>query len=338
MLAISASLVADIPCPGWWELVVPSPGNLALWDQPGHFSMHKRKVASQQHRCPEHSAGQAVVFPGRRAIFAMQKSRRAACRGPGAPGRAGSSVAWPTSRKVSCAGRAGQEPNSEGWGSSVWGWGTVAALNDLRESRLATLNFTKGKQMQNSRFPQGNLKVAVKSVKDCFFGWQPAPQNLSRCLLLFLSHSELFSFYSCVLSLCAFVPGMLKDAIILSLELCWHTGQEGEVSARVNNFHAWPWWWKERVFKTPAGRAGSLGKSEFAKKKKKSVLMAVWEWLFLFASGVFSLPCHADHPARGQGSCSSCLWRSGECVLAFFPVSFPHPSPIHEFCLCVMYF
>lgn len=41
---------------------------------------------------------------------------------------------------------------------------------------------------------------------------------------------------------------------------------------------------------------------------------------FLFASGVFSLPGHADHPTQGQGSCSSCLWKSGKSMLeGFFP-------------------
>lgn len=69
--------------------------------------MHKGKVVSQQHCCLEHGAGQAVVFSGRGGIFTMQKSKRAAYCGPGAPSRAGSSVAWPTSCKVSCAGRAG---------------------------------------------------------------------------------------------------------------------------------------------------------------------------------------------------------------------------------------
>jgi len=71
--------------------------------------MHKGKGASQQHSWPEHSAGHAVVFPDRRAIFTMQKSRRAASCGPGAPGRTGSSVPWPTTHEVICAGRAGQE-------------------------------------------------------------------------------------------------------------------------------------------------------------------------------------------------------------------------------------
>lgn len=80
--------------------------------------MHKGKAASQQHCCPEHGVGQTVVFPGRRAVFTMQERKRAACHGLGAPGRAGSSIAWPTCHEVSCAGRAGQEPNSEGWGGS----------------------------------------------------------------------------------------------------------------------------------------------------------------------------------------------------------------------------
>ena len=189
MLARSASLVADVPHPEWWELVVSPPGNLALWDQPGHLSMHKGKVVSQQHRCPEHGVGQAVVFPGRRAISTMQKSRRTACHGPGAPGRAGSSVAWPTSHEVSCAGRAGQEQNSESWGGSGWGWGTVAGLNDLRKNRLATLNFTKGKQMHNSRFPHGNLKVAIKPVKGCFF-WLTACSSEPVKMFAFVFESQ----------------------------------------------------------------------------------------------------------------------------------------------------
>lgn len=45
----------------------------------------------------------------------------------------------------------------------------LAELSGLRRSRLATLNFTKHKHVQNSMFPQENLKVALKSVKGCLF-------------------------------------------------------------------------------------------------------------------------------------------------------------------------
>lgn len=51
----------------------------------------------QQCCCPEHSVGQAVVFPGKRAMFTMHEGRRAALPGPGAPGTAGSSAARATS-------------------------------------------------------------------------------------------------------------------------------------------------------------------------------------------------------------------------------------------------
>lgn len=79
---------ADISHLERWELVVSPLGSPRL-DSKG-------KGDSWQHHFLEHSAGQTLCFPGRRAVFPMQTSRRAACFGLGVAGRTGRVLLGPT--------------------------------------------------------------------------------------------------------------------------------------------------------------------------------------------------------------------------------------------------
>lgn len=119
---------------------------------------------------------------------------------------------------------------------------------------------------------------------------------------------------------------MLKDVITVSLELCWHKGQEGKVSVRDNKLCAWPPWCRGSSNR----QYGGLGSYERwnLKKKKENHFWSHRENDFSFLPWVFWVfsHCLASLTTQPQVSqLSSCPW-STEWMLVVFPLSFPYLS------------